>query len=89
MDVLTAAAAGEAALAERGYVISRREGTAGRMVVVGRTPAAGWRRHTDRTVTFRAIRRMRGVRVEVVISPLPNEAESRAVLAAALGRVGG
>lgn len=88
VDVLTAAAAGKAALIERGYVVSRREGTSGRVVVIGRTPAAGWRRHTDRTVTFRAIRKMRGVRVEVHITPLPNEAESRAVLSAALEQLG-
>lgn len=88
IDVVTAAAAGEAALEERGYIISRREGTSGRMVVVGKTPAAGWRRHTDRAVHFRAIRRPRGVRVEIHVGRVGDEAESRAILDATLASLG-
>ena len=88
IDVLTAAAAGEAALIGRGYVIGRREGTQGKTTIVGQTPAADWRRHVDRSVVFRAIQRKRGVHVEIHINPLPNEAESRAVLETTLAQLG-
>lgn len=88
VDVTTAAAAGESALVERGYVIHRREGTSGRSVVIGKTPAAGWRRHVDRTAEVRASQRRGGVRVEVSISPVPSQAESRAIFDAMLARLG-
>ncbi len=88
VDVTTAAAAGEVALVERGYVIYRREGTSGRSVVIGKTPAAGWRRHVDRTAEVRASQRRGGVRVEVSISPVPSQAESRAIFDAMLARLG-
>ncbi len=88
IDVATAAAAGEVALVERGYVIARREGTSGRAVVIGKTPAAGWRRHVDRTAEVRASQRRGGVRVEVSISPVPSQAESRAIFDGMLALMG-
>ena len=88
LDVMTIAAAGEAALIGRGYVITRREGTQGKSTVVGKAPAADWRRHIERAVVFQASQRKRGVRVEIHINPLPNEAESRAVLETALAQLG-
>lgn len=88
VDVLTAAAAGEAALISRGYVIGRREGTSGKTTIIGQTPAADWRRHVDRSVVFTAVQRKRGVEVEIHINLLPNEAESRAVLETALAQLG-
>lgn len=87
-DVLTVAAAGEAALIERGYVISRKEGTQGRTTIVADTPAAGQRQLIERTVIFRAIQRNRNVKIEVSVRPMPNEAEPRAVLDATLARLG-
>lgn len=88
IDVVTAAAAGEVALVERGYVIARREGTSGRTIVIGKTPAAGWRRHVDRTAEVRASQRGGGVRVEVSISPIPSQAETRAIFDAMLAQLG-
>lgn len=88
VDVMTAAAAGEAALIERGYVIVRREGTQGRMTLRGATPDAGRRRHFARSVVFRAFQRNRGVRIEIQMDPLPNEAESRAILDATFAHLG-
>ena len=88
MDVLTAAAAGEAALLERGYVITRRTKTNGQSVLRATTPTAGWRRHFDRRVVFRAMQRNRSVRVDIVIDPFPDEAESRSILDATLAQLG-
>lgn len=87
-DVLTVAAAGEAALIERGYVIARKDGTQGRTTIIADTPAASHRQLTERTVVFRAVQKNRAVRIEVTVRPLPNEAEPRAVLDATLARLG-
>lgn len=88
VDVLTAAAAGEAALIERGYVIIKREGTQGRMTIRAITPEAGGRRHFTRSVVFRVFQRNRGVRIDIHMDPLPNEAESRAILDATFAHLG-
>lgn len=87
-DVLTVAAAGEAALIERGYVIARKDGTQGRTTIIANTPAAEHRQLMERTVVFRAVQKNRAVRIEVKVRPLPNEAEPRAVMDATLARLG-
>lgn len=87
-DVLTVAAAGEAALLERGYVIARREGTQGRMTIVADTPAGAERQWIERTVIFKAAQRNRGSHIEISVRPIPNEPETRAVLDGTLLRLG-
>jgi hypothetical protein len=88
VGVMTAAAAGEAALIERGYVIIKREGTQGNTTIRAITPEAGRRRHFTRSAVFRAFQRNRGVRIEIHMDPLPNEAESRAILDATFAQLG-
>ncbi len=87
-DVLTVAAAGEAALLERGYVISRKEGTQGSATIIADTPSAGARQLIARSVVFKAIQRNQSVKIEVQVKPFPNEAEPRAVMDATLARLG-
>lgn len=88
MDVLTVAAAAEATLLERGYVITRRHGTSGRTTIHAATPALGWRRHVERSVVFRAIQKNRTVQVEIAVDPMPSEAESRAIFDGTLAQLG-
>lgn len=84
ITVGAAAAAGEATLRSRGYVIVADRRTKGLSTVTGRRPARGLWRHISRTATFEARVGSRGVDVSVTIRPLGDEAEARAILGDAL-----
>lgn len=84
LPVLTAAAAAESALRARGYVVVRRTSTADLARLEGRR--SGENSWDKAVITVR--RSADGIAMDVKSEPWGNEPESRALLDAALARIG-